>query len=147
MALYKDGEIYRTYEEQIDHLTEAHREQITINKNLSNNINELNIASNLGGYNLVRFSFEKRGTFFKVANNQITVSLIGNIGDFVEITTNYPDDIPAYGHFSAEHIINIAFAGDFVKNYGTYTVHNVTSGQSSVETIEVVSIPFVTFLT
>ena len=35
MALYKDGEIYRTYEEQIDHLTDAHREQLIINKNLS----------------------------------------------------------------------------------------------------------------
>lgn len=139
MALYKDGEIYRTYEEQIDHLTEAHREQLAINKNLSNNINELNIASNLGGYNLVRFSFEKQGTFFKIANKQITVSFIGNIGDFAEITTNDPEDIPAYGYFSAEHTIDIAFAGDFVKNYGTYTVNNVTSGQSSVETIGVVA--------
>ena len=110
MALYKDGEVIRTYEEQIDHLTEAHREQLTINKNLSNNINELNITSNLGGYNLVRFSFEKQGTFFKVANKQITVNIVGNIGDYAEITTNNIDDIPAYGYFSSEHIINIAFA-------------------------------------
>lgn len=139
MALYKDGEIYRTYEEQIDHLTEAHREQLTINKNISNNLNELNIASNLGGYNLVRFSFEKQGTFFKVANKQITVNLIGNVGDFVEIMTHNPNDIPAYGFFSAEHTIDIAFAGDFIENYGTYTVKNVTSGQSNIETIGVVA--------
>ena len=57
MALYKDGEIYHTYEEQIDHLTKAHREQLTINKNVSNSLNELDIASNLGGYILVRFAF------------------------------------------------------------------------------------------
>lgn len=139
MALYKDGEIYRTYEEQIDHLTEAHREQLTINKNISNNLNELNIASNLGGYNLVRFSFEKQGTFFKVANKQITVNLIGNVGDFVEIMTHNPNDIPAYGFFSSEHTIDIAFAGDFIENYGTYTVKNVTSGQSNIETIGVVA--------
>ena len=139
MALYKDGEIYRTYEEQIDHLTEAHREQLIINKNISNNLNELNIASNLGGYNLVRFSFEKQGTFFKVANKQITVNLVGNVGDFVEIMTNNPNDIPAYGFFSAEHTIDIAFAGDFIENYGTYTVKNVTSGQSNIETIGVVA--------
>ena len=30
MALYKDGEVIRTYEEQIDHLTAAHREQLNI---------------------------------------------------------------------------------------------------------------------
>lgn len=138
MALYKDGEIYRTYEEQIDHLTKAHREQLTINKNVSNSLNELDIASNLGGYNLVRFAFEKQGTFFKVANKQITVNLVGNVGDFVEIKTNNPNDIPAYGFFSAEHTIDIAFAGDFIENYGTYTVNNVASGQSDVETIGVV---------
>ena len=139
MALYKDGNVYRTYEEQVNHLTEVHREQLIINRNISENLNELNIASNLGGYNLVRFAFEKQGTFFKIEDKQIVVNLNGNVGDFVEIMTNNPDDIPAYGYFISEHTIDIAFAGDFIKDYGTYTVNNVTSGQSDIENISVIS--------
>ena len=138
MSLIKDGNVYRTYEEQINHLTEKHREQIIFNKNVNNSLNKLEIATNLGGYNIVRFSFEKQGTFFKIANKKITIDLIGNIGDYVEITTHNTKDIPAYGYFVSEHEVDIAFAGDFTANYGFYTVNNVTSGQSNIETIEMI---------
>ena len=35
MALYKDGKVYRTYEEQVDHLTSEHIKQIGINEDVS----------------------------------------------------------------------------------------------------------------
>lgn len=57
MAIYKDGNIYRTYEEQVDHLTEAHRNQLTVNSNLSEQLNKLIENTSYGGQNLVRFSF------------------------------------------------------------------------------------------
>lgn len=57
MAIYKDGNIYRTYEEQVDHLTEAHRDQLTVNSNLSEQLNKLIENTSYGGQNLVRFSF------------------------------------------------------------------------------------------
>lgn len=139
MALYKDGNVYRTYEEQVNHLTEAHRKQLDINKSVSNELNELSVASNLGGYNLVRFSFEKQGTFYKIANKRINVSLIGSINDFAEIMTNNPDDIPAYGYYVDEHTIEIAWFGDFIEQYEQFTINNVTSGQSNAETIETVA--------
>lgn len=139
MALYKDGNIYRTYEEQVDHLTEAHREQLNINKVVNNELNELSVASNLGGYNLVRFSFEKQGTFYKIANKRINVLLVGAVNDFAEIMTNNPDDIPAYGYYVDDHTIEIAWFGDFVEQYEQFTVNNVTSGQSNVETIETIA--------
>ncbi|MCI7030795.1 collagen-like triple helix repeat-containing protein [Clostridium sp.] len=139
MALYKDGNVYRTYEEQVNHLTEAHRKQLDINKSVSNELNELSVASNLGGYNLVRFSFEKQGTFYKIANKRINVSLIGTINDFAEIMTNNPYDIPAYGYYVDEHTIEIAWFGDFIEQYEQFTVNNVTSGQSNAETIETVA--------
>lgn len=139
MALIKDGKVYRTPEEQLLHLTEKHLEQITLNKNFSDSINRLEVTTNFGGYNLVRFAFEKQGTFFKIPYKKIQVSLIGNVGDFVEIMTHNVEDIPAYGYFTGEHEIEIAFAGDFVADYGFYTVNNVTSGQSNIETIKTVS--------
>lgn len=139
MALYKDGNVIRTYEEQVDHLTVAHREQLNLNENFSRELNELSVTSNLGGYNLVRFAFEKQGTFYKVANENITVNLIGAIGDYVEIMTNNLNDIPAYGYFTGEHTIKIAWFGDFTEQYSKFTVNNVTSGQSNEETIETVA--------
>lgn len=139
MALYKDGNVIRTYEEQVDHLTVAHREQLNLNENFSRELNELSVASNLGGYNLVRFAFEKQGTFYKIANENITVDLIGAIGDYVEIMTNNLNDIPAYGYFTAEHTISITWFGDFTEQYSKFTVNNVTSGQSNEETIETIA--------
>lgn len=139
MALIKDGKIFRTPEEQLLHLTEKHREQIAFNKNFSDSLNRLEVATNLGGYNLVRFAFEKQGTFFKISDKKIQVNLIGNVGDFVEIMTHNVEDIPAYGYFIGEHEVQIAFAGDFVSDYGSYTVKNVTSGQINIEMIKTVS--------
>lgn len=139
MALYKDGEVIRTYEEQVDHLTEAHREQLIINKNVIRELNELSVASNLGGYNLVRFAFEKQGVFYKIANESITVNLTGRVGDYAEIITNNLNDIPAYGYFTGEHTIKISWFGDFIKQYSKFTVNNVTTGQSNEESITTVT--------
>lgn len=139
MALYKDGEVIRTYEEQVDHLTVAHREQLNINESVTRELNELSVASNLGGYNLVRFAFEKQGTFYKVANKNITVDLIGNVGDYAEIMTNNLNDIPAYGYFTGEHTIKLAWFGDFIEQYTKFTVHNITTGQSNEETIATIA--------
>ena len=139
MALYKDGEVIRTYEEQVDHLTEAHRKQLKINEDVTKNLNELSVASNLGGYNLVRFAFEKQGTFYKIANESITVNSTGGVGDYVEITTNNLNDIPAYGYFTGEHTIKISWFGDFIEQYSKFTIHNVTKKTSNEETIETVA--------
>lgn len=137
MALIKDGNIYRTLEEQVKHLTTKHLEQLNINENVSRDIAEISNAANLGGYNLARFAFEKQGTFYRVANSVITVNLIGNIGDYAEITTGNSNDIPAYGYFTSEHQISISFKGDFVVNQNKFIVNNVSSGQSNEETIQV----------
>lgn len=126
MALYKDGNVYRTYEEQVDHLTDAHRKQLTINDNVSKSLQDLTVAANLGGYNLVRFAFQKQGTFYKISNNVIYVENSGDIGDYVEISSNNANDIPAYGYFTAEKEITIVSFGDFSDNYTEISVHNVT---------------------
>lgn len=139
MALYKDGEVIRTYEEQVDHLTAAHREQLNINESVTRDLNKLSIASNLGGYNLVRFAFEKQGTFYKIASENITVNLTGSVGDYAEIITNNLNDIPAYGYFTGEHTIKISWFGDFTEQYRKFTVHNVTTGQSNEENITTVA--------
>ena len=125
MALYKDGNIYRTYE-QVNHLTEEHRKQLNINENVSKSLQDLTVAANLGGYNLVRFAFQKQGTFYKMPNKVITVVNSGNIGDYVEISSNNANDIPAYGYFTSEKEITLSFFGDFIDNYTEITIHNVT---------------------
>lgn len=140
MALYKDGNVYRTYEEQVDHLTDAHRKQLTINDNVSKSLQDLTVAANLGGYNLVRFAFEKQGTFYKMSNSVVSVENSGDIGDYAEISSNNANDIPAYGYFTAEKEITLSFFGDFSDNYTEISVHNVT--KNTYENISVSLIEF-----
>lgn len=133
MGLIKDGKIYRTEYEQIVHLTEKHEEQLTINENLSREIANVSVAANEGGYNLVRFSFEKSGTFYRVTGTHLVTSLEGSSGDYFEITSGKPEDIPAYGFYfegrGAEGcVIRMSFAGDFTENYSTLTIKNITKG-------------------
>ena len=140
MALYKDGNIYRTYEEQVDHLTDAHRKQLSINDNISKSLQDLTVAANLGGYNLVRFAFQKQGTFYKMSNKIVSVANSGDIGDYAEISSNNANDIPAYGYFTEENKITLSFLGDFSDNYTEISVHNVT--KNTYETISVSLVEF-----
>ena len=130
MALIKDDKIYRTIEEQVAHLTKAHRDQLVMNDNFSNQIAEISENMNLGGYNFVRFSFSKKGTFYRFSSNaKISVSGADE-GDYFEITSNNTQDIPAYGYYVNGNI-QISFRGDFTENYTSLNVKNVTKNFSS----------------
>ena len=138
MAIYKDENIYRTYEEQVDHLTEAHRKQLTVNSNLSEQLNELIENTSYGGQNLVRFSFLKRGNlYYRLSDifNSQTQLLGGDVGDYVEISSGRPDDIPAYGYISEGGAtmckITLAFKGDFIDREAPITMRNVKKGNTS----------------
>lgn len=140
MAIFKDGNVYRTYEEQVEHLTEEHEKQKNINKNVSSSLQDLIVASNDGGYNLVRFAFQKQGTFFRLVYNTLVVENFGDVGDYVEITNNNSRDIPAYGYFTSNSDIDIHYLGDFSEAYTKIAVKNVTKGTSRL-----VEIPLVVF--
>ena len=141
MAIYKDENIYRTYEEQVDHLTEAHRKQLTVNSNLSEQLNELIENTSHGGQNLVRFSFLKRGNLYyrlsDIFNSKIQL-LGGDVGDYVEISSGRPDDIPAYGYISEGGAtmckITLAFKGDFIDREAPITMRNVKKGNTNTPT-------------
>lgn len=133
MGLIKDGKVYRTEYEQIVHLTEKHEEQLTINENLSNELARVSVAANQGGYNLVRFSFERSGTFYRLADTTIKLPLPSSEGDYFEFSTGKATDIPAYGFFGGvdgegNTIVSISFKGDFTENYETLMATNITKG-------------------
>lgn len=129
MALYKDDKVYRTYEEQVDHLTEVHREQLVFNDNINARVNNLAIGTGIGGQNLVRFAFEKIGTFYRLSAGQIAVQLPGTENDYFEIRSGDPNDIPAYGYYVSEYVIAVSWQGDFIQQYDKLTLRNVTTGQ------------------
>lgn len=131
MALIKDGKIYRTEYEQIIHLTEKHLEQENINSNFSQQLQDLTTASNLGGYNIVRFAFQKSGNFYRTNFSSKNVELQGDLNDYFEISSNNPEDIPAYGFYGYGNTINISSRGDFTKKYAQLTLRNVTKGTSA----------------
>lgn len=126
MSLIKDGNVYRTIEEQVKHLTDSHLEQLTQNENFSNQIQELTVAANLGGYNLVRFSFEKQGTFYRFSDNQVQCPLNCDTNDYIEIYSDSNNDIPAYGYCDGNDSINLSFLGDFEQNYQVLNIRNIT---------------------
>lgn len=141
MPLYKDGNVYRTYEEQVDHLTEAHREQLSINKNVSNSINDLTAASNLGGYNLVRFAFLKdEKTYYQLPDTiymqNSDFAEQAELGDYVEVNelksdgTIESNSIPAYGFITSKDnngvTLALSFKGDFVAQNSLVKYINVT---------------------
>ena len=138
MAIYKDENIYRTYEEQVDHLTEAHRKQLTVNSNLSEQLNELIENTSYGGQNLVRFSFLKRGNLYYSLSDTFNSQhqlLGGDVGDYVEISSGRPEDIPAYGYISEGGAttckITLAFKGDFIDREAPITMRNVKKGNTN----------------
>lgn len=119
MALIKDGNIYRTVEEQVLHLTKKHLEQNIINNNVSNKLNELTIVSGYGGYNVVRYGLAKPNT---VNSKRFTAQILGisdinePAGSYVEISIPSDKNIPAYGYIPEYdlHQIRLEFYGDFV---------------------------------
>lgn len=136
-GLIKDGRIYRTLEEQVVHLTEEHNKQLNINTNLNKQLLDLIVAQNEGGYNYVRFAFEKQGTFYKISSNKI-LNILENCeeGDFFEISSNIAEDIPAYGYLDNENYVNISFSGDFKSQYEYLTIRNITKNIVSLITVE-----------
>lgn len=118
MSLVKDGKIYRTPEEQLLHLTEKHLEQVEFNKNVSKKLQELTVASNLGGYNLVRHSFSNSDSFSILNCNVVHSSDLGYLetGDFVVLNSFNADDIPAYGIVKEDKTIDFIFNGDYAEN-------------------------------
>lgn len=135
MALIKDGIVYRTYEEQVQHLTDKHIEQLTINENVSRELQELGVAANLGGYNLVRFGFVKAGTFYhyQLGTQTPQIDIDIDYGDYFEITSGNSLDIPAYGYIINDDDaprVNIVFGGDFIQNYTKLIFINVTKKQT-----------------
>lgn len=141
MPLFKDGNVYRTYEEQVQHLTEKHLEQVSINKNVSNSINDLTAASNLGGYNLVRFAFLKdEKTYYQLPatiymqNSDFAEQ--SELGNYIEVNELKPDgtiennSIPAYGFIIFKDnngvILALSFRGDFIAQNSSVKYINVT---------------------
>ena len=127
-------------EEQVVHLTKKHREQLTINSNVSESIKQLGISTNLGGYNVVRFAFQKNGTFYKIFSENITTNIAGDEGDYVEITSKNINDIPAYGYFTSSNNVSISYFGDFENKYTSLYVRNVT--KNTEEYLEISLVEF-----
>ena len=132
MSLIKDGKIYRTPEEQLLHLTEKHLEQISFNENVFRKLQELTIASNLGGFNLVRHSFHG-GYSYKLISvslsfqNQELPQL--EKGDFLTFYSYAVNDIPAYGFYKGDKEVDIVFGGDYIMAYGALTCHKHSTGE------------------
>ena len=128
MALIKDGNIYRTPEEQLMHLTEKHLEQLAINEQLLGDVQKLIVASNLGGYNIVRKAFSVIQSY-KLSNVELLNLQRFPAGDFVTFETFNPDDIPAYGIVNPDGTVNLLFRGDYVNHFSSVKVvsrkHNV----------------------
>lgn len=135
MSLIKDGKIYRTPEEQLLHLTEKHLEQVAFNENVSKKLQELTVASNLGGYNMVRYSFSEMESFSisgcSVKNSSDLEYLV--VGDFVVFNSFNPDDIPAYGIVKEDKTIDFIFNGDYAGSRAVLTCCKNSSGSSGIE--------------
>ena len=135
MSLIKDGKVYRTPEEQLLHLTKKHLEQVSFNKNVSKKLQELTVASNLGGYNMVRYSFSEMESFSisgcSVKNSSDLEYLV--VGDFVVFNSFNPDDIPAYGIVKEDKTINFIFNGDYAGSRAVLTCCKNGSGSSGIE--------------
>lgn len=126
-AIVKDGNVYRTEYEQIVHLTEKHNEQIEINKNVSRQLQDLSVSANLGGYNYVRFAFNKNGTFYRFKDEELSTSIASDVNDYFEVFSGNERDIPAYGYYNGHNVIlSENGKGDFIANYPTLTLRNVT---------------------
>ena len=134
MALYKDGNVYRTYEEQVDHLTDAHNNQLTFNANVSKQLQDLATNVSLGGYALVRFAFQTSGGTFYHYNSGTVVTIPGLTGtenDYVEFSTGSVEDIPAYGFFNSDNQVVISYGGDFREQNPTIEAINITKNTSA----------------
>lgn len=125
MALIKDGKIYRTPEEQLLHLTEKHLEQVSFNENVSKKLQELTVASNLGGYNVVRRAFTSSKSY-KISSVTLSNSIF-KAGYFVTLVSGNPKDIPAYGFIKSETEISLVFEGDYIENINSLSLVSSTA--------------------
>lgn len=137
MQLYKDGKVVRTYYEQVDHLTEEHKKQLTVNQNVANQLQALTENSGIGGADYVRFAFQKSGTFYQLDFiPTMYVTDFGDDGDYIEITSKNLDDIPACGYLSnpsgtaGNNVLSIIGKGDFATKRTSLTLINVTKNTS-----------------
>ena len=137
MALIKDGNVYRTPEEQIIHLTEEHIKQLVVNKNISQRMQELSSMYNIVGYNVVR-NYNNATNSFKIKEISIPEDFISLLkeGDFVVFNSNNPNDIPAYGFVGRNSVINFAFNGDYVEDYPYLTVDVKNSNYNGSVVVE-----------
>lgn len=135
MALIKDGKVYRTSEEQLLHLTEKHLEQVLFNENVSKKLQELTVASNLGGYNIVRCSYYPTQSFSISdcsAKNASELQYL-TVGDFVIFNSFNPDDIPAYGVVKEDKSIDFIFNGDYAENRAVLVCSRGTNNNNGIE--------------
>lgn len=135
MALIKDGKVYRTAEEQLLHLTEKHLEQVSFNENVSKKLQELTVASNIGGYNIVRCSHCPTQSFSISdcsAKNSSELQYL-TVGDFVTFNSFNHDDIPAYGVVKEDKTIDFIFNGDYAENRTVLVCSTGTNNNNGIE--------------
>ena len=88
MALIKNGKTYRTIEEQVGHLTDAHNEQLEINQTIESDINELSEALD-GKQDTLTFDSQPiDGSTNPVESNGIYDALAGKLDKITITTTN-----------------------------------------------------------
>lgn len=94
MALYKDGKVYRTLEQQVGHLTEAHKEQLEINLSVESDINNLGDALDGKQDKLTFDTIPVDGSTNPVESNGIYDALAGkqNILTFDNVPTEYSNN-------------------------------------------------------
>lgn len=128
MSLIKDGVVYRTIEEQLVHLTEKHIEQLSVNNAINKKLQELSVASNLGGYNIVRNAFSVSKSFklsgFSIKDGNFEDYF--SVGDFVVFETFNSNDIPAYGFVVEGNSVDMVFTGDYINKPDVLTISNRT---------------------
>lgn len=124
MALIKDGNVYRTPEEQLLHLTEKHLEQLSLNKNLSERLLNIEKEHNKAHILVRRVSkTDKTSYLCPLSINVPRHKLLFPGGDrprtdYVILESGNPNDIPAHGYYDYnEEKIRLFKYGDYTQKY------------------------------
>ena len=99
---------------------------------LASRISSLEAGANLGGANLVRFSFITDSNNYYQLMDDIELGTLPagwQNGDYIEVHSSYRNDIPAYGYIDGTTLV-LEYMGDFVAEYEELTATNTTSGTS-----------------
>lgn len=139
MSLIKDGITYRTVEEQLEHLTEKHTEQLSINRTILERIQGLE-ATNPLGYGIVRTVNGAKYPTFSFANDIVDtdelrknlVDVDGYEGEFVVFHSNNSNDIPAYGYVKDGNI-ELIYRGDYISEYSSLIACFADRSDHSIE--------------